>query len=564
MKVLTTPQPRKSRKASQQRDANSVIPEHLTEVLIQAVKALPAHSVKIEYLQDVFLSKFVGPNTASATERKFAAIAKWLVTEERNLETNYRLMWLEDDFNIINRVTWRRFLETVRKIVLNLIGEYPCPAALNCGFSGGASTSRKRTESQPASKYLGRVHITGPAIPWFDMVLSAMPGYEQYANGTFYEGHLIPVRVPSNVLFTVPKNTEIDRVAAKEPDLNMFLQRGIGNHIRRALMKVGINLNDQTINQRLARQGSFDGSLATIDLSSASDSVTITLCEKILPPAWFSFLMDVRSPETLVEGIEHSNEMMSSMGNGFTFELQSMIYYALARATARHMKTPGVISVYGDDIILPSELYDDFGYVLKVCGFSLNGDKSFAKGPFRESCGGHYHNGVDITPFYLRAPLKKVVDLVHICNQIRRWADSGCRILDPVIEALWFELAGHIPRSLWGGSDVNADHQLVADCAPRSRLIPIKGKQHDFSSENGYMHWLNATDGRSGCSVGFDTPIQTTIQLRRKCHGSLLESVETSETQDTTESFRSRLVPKYADRFRGAVFPREAAARTEN
>ena len=149
------------------------------------------------------------------------------------------------------------------------------------------------------------------------------------------EAGLEPRFVNGNVMFTVPKNSEIDRCACKEPDLNMFLQKGFGNQIRYLLKKkAGVDLNNQLINRELARVGSVDGSLMTVDLSSASDSVTSALVGRLLPPDWFWYLDLVRSPVTMIDGEVHLNEMFSSMGNGFTFELESLLFYAITRATA--------------------------------------------------------------------------------------------------------------------------------------------------------------------------------------------------------------------------------------
>jgi hypothetical protein len=77
----------------------------------------------------------------------------------------------------------------------------------------------------------------------------------------------------SSVYFTVPKNSTIDRSACKEPEVNMILQRALSKHIRESLKRVGIDLRDQGVNQRLARDALKLG-LATVDLSAASDSIT--------------------------------------------------------------------------------------------------------------------------------------------------------------------------------------------------------------------------------------------------------------------------------------------------
>jgi hypothetical protein len=118
------------------------------------------------------------------------------------------------------------------------------------------------------------------------------------------------------VLFTVPKSSEIDRVACKEPEVNMFMQRSVGAHIRRRLRRVGVDLNDQTVNQHLAKIA-VDQGLATIDLSAASDSITEQLVVNWLPPEWFLLLNRLRVHNVDVDGTLHPLQMFSSMGNGF-------------------------------------------------------------------------------------------------------------------------------------------------------------------------------------------------------------------------------------------------------
>ena len=88
------------------------------------------------------------------------------------------------------------------------------------------------------------------------------------------------------------------------------------------------------------------------------------------------------------------------MGNSYTFELESLIFFSLAYATCTHLGlSPKNVSVYGDDVVIPVEAMNLFREVLTVCGFIINTDKSYSSGPFRESCGADYLEGLDIRPF---------------------------------------------------------------------------------------------------------------------------------------------------------------------
>jgi len=309
----------------------------LNDLIIDSVLSLSDEVVSYEYLKRVFLSKYCSQDTAPPVVRRQRAINKWLATERNNEATNDRILTTPADYNILPRVRFDDFVDKVRQIIASIIGEVPPFESLIGDFSGGASTSRTRASSHPALKFLGKADVTPAAMDIFLDLLDDMPLWRQQREET--ESYLN--LVPGNVLFTVPKNHDIDRCACKEPDLNMFMQKGLGDYIAKCLRRVGIDLNDQSKNRDLAREGSINGLLATIDLSSASDSVSSGLVELLLPDIWFSLLDSIRSPVTIIDGEEHTNAMFSSMGNGFTFELESLIFYSIARASAYFMGDKG-------------------------------------------------------------------------------------------------------------------------------------------------------------------------------------------------------------------------------
>lgn len=473
------------------------MPDGLTEQLQKRLQNLRS-SVKTDYLNSEVFSKFVSPDTDPPITRRNRAIAKWLGTEQENSATNERLLFTSEEFNILPRITFARFVEHVQHLIVETIGDSVPIEALIGSFSGGASTSRSRTESHPASKYLGKAHVTERCLKELvPLIRDEIPLW-------FQSEGLELLQVPGNVMFTVPKKTDIDRCACKEPDINMFLQKGLGRFIRQALRRKGINLNDQFINRSLAREGSLTGKLATLDLSSASDSVSSGLVALLLPPCWYSVLDAARCHVTIIDGEEHRNEMFSSMGNGFTFELESLLFWSIVKATCYFTGTRGIVSVYGDDIICPSDVVQDVEWVLSYLGFSVNTEKSFSEGPFRESCGGHYHDGFDITPFYVKAPLKKLVDVIDVANKLRRWAlIPGLGILDCEVEEIWLWLKSYIPSHLWGGVDTTFKYQLVSYDLPSRRLQPeTKSKETGFG---GYLHWHNATWDRDLLVDGINT-----------------------------------------------------------
>jgi len=501
----------KKNRASNHRVAYA-LPDDLTTQLHTKIMELPS-SVKADYLKRECFSKYVSLDTDPPEVRRTRAIAKWLATERENEATNDRLLTTPGEYNILPRVRLDRFLSWCRAFVADIIGETPPVDALIGAFSGGASTSRNRSSSHPSLKYTGTIHTTASALDYFvDTCIDEMPGWLNAQN------RLITEIVPGNVMFTVPKKTDIDRVACKEPDLNMFIQKGVGTFFRRALLKHRINLNDQSINRRLAREGSITGKLATLDLSSASDSVSTGLVDLFLPEVWCTLLDSVRSPVTVIDGDEHLNHMMSSMGNGFTFELESLLFYTIAKAVCYFRGSRGVVSVYGDDIICPTDSVSELTFVLGFLGFQVNPDKSFDSGPFRESCGGHYYDGYDITPFYVKAPILRMEDLIDVANKLRHWGESTYAggIIDPEIEPLWLWLKSMVPDVLWGGSDTSFKYQLVSQDSPNLRLT--EEKRSKDTGTGGYYHWLNATWTRDAASDGVQTSsrVTSTNKLRLK------------------------------------------------
>jgi len=467
------------------------------------------NSVRSRYLLDHIISKLRDPRVSTAESRQSAAIDKWLKTEERNQRTNVRLLTNNTHFSF--GCCSDRLLSDAASLIRTIIGDEVPNLESLYSFSDGASTSTRRGIGSIGVKFQSGGHVTSTAHRIFTTSGDSLIWKElrNWSEPTIVEG---------NVLFTVPKSSTIDRCAAKEPDLNMFLQKGVGSFIRTRLReRARIDLNDQTINQRLAYQGSIDGQLATIDLSSASDSVTCMLVRRLLPVDWYCYLDNIRSQRTFVRGGWHDNEMFSSMGNAFTFELESLIFWALAKTLRKHLRISGKISVYGDDIICPVSMVKPLIQVLGFCGFMVNQSKSFWTGGIRESCGKHYYRGKDITPFYVREIPTTLPHLLHLANRLRQWLERGDCVggfLDSDYYSVWKEIAAQIPRPLHGGYDTERVDWLVSygtrpfallkrKASPdwwfqsigdpkdmTSRRILKGGKRTAEVSTGLYLHWL--------------------------------------------------------------------------
>jgi hypothetical protein len=233
--------------------------------------------------------------------------------------------------------------------------------------------------------------------------------------------------VDESEITSVPKTALTDRFIAMEATMNVYLQLGVDHVIRGMLREWGYDLNSQELNQLLAREGSITDSLATLDLAGASDTISLMIVYLLFPPEWISLLLDLRMAQgrTKKFGIQVKFHKLSSMGNGFTFVIESLIFAACTRVAMRRSGVQGKSAVYGDDIICPSGAAPLLIEILQLCGFELNLDKSFISGPFRESCGKDFYLGHDVRPLFITDEFSDVPSLFHLYNsfllQERKW-----------------------------------------------------------------------------------------------------------------------------------------------
>jgi hypothetical protein len=233
--------------------------------------------------------------------------------------------------------------------------------------------------------------------------------------------------VPGNRITFVPKNGRTDRSIAIEPCMNLYLQLGVDGFIRRRLKRYGVDLDDQSKNQELARLGSklwtTEDPFVTLDLAAASDSISLELVRQLLPPQWYTYLIRLRSPVGVCDGEVFEYEKISSMGNGYTFALESAIFTSVIYGVEKTLKgrfDRDECAIYGDDLIVRRSSSLMVVQMLNLCGFSLNLEKSFISGPFRESCGADWFSGTSVRPVFLTDQPSTVMELWCDLNRIRR------------------------------------------------------------------------------------------------------------------------------------------------
>jgi hypothetical protein len=186
--------------------------------------------------------------------------------------------------------------------------------------------------------------------------------------------------------------------------------------------------------------------LDTIDLSSASDSVSWDLVSKIFPAKILKYLAGTRTRMVEAPNGEFiSIKKYAPMGSALCFPVQSIIYSTICiyagicavhgydweevipnfRANVENLyqwsfglgpydRNPLLpFLCYGDDIVTDNAMTSIVIRALQSLGFAVNEDKSYI-GPasYRESCGEHYFDGAAVTPYYFK--VKRIGDRLSI------------------------------------------------------------------------------------------------------------------------------------------------------
>jgi len=221
-------------------------------------------------------------------------------------------------------------------------------------------------------------------------------------------------------LVSVPKTVKTPRLIAKEPTAMQYMQQAVQGLLVKSIQRdpfVGkmIGFDDQEANHQLARRGSLNGELATLDLSEASDRVSNRLVEALFAqhPHVNEAVQATRSLKVDVPGFGPLTlAKYASMGSALTFPVEAMVFLTavfMGISRGNHRLSPksiramvGEVRVYGDDIIVPTEYAEFVIGALEDLGLKVNLTKSFWTGKFRESCGKEYYAGEDVSVVRLR------------------------------------------------------------------------------------------------------------------------------------------------------------------
>jgi hypothetical protein len=336
-------------------------------------------------------------------------------------------------------------------------------------------------------------------------------------------GAEIPVRV-----IAVPKTAAKPRIIAIEPSAMQYAQQGLKNEIYRevseSLLNGVLGFTDQSRNQRLAHRASVDGSLATLDLSEASDRVHLSVVMRLFErwPHLRDFVLATRSRIASVEGEEILLHKFASMGSALTFPIEAMVFTTILSAASPHGPLPvrallrNDVSVYGDDIVVPVDWTSRVVDRLESFGFKVNKSKSFWTGKFRESCGTEYFNGTDVSIVRLRADIplsredaaliRKFTDFRNRCYRNGLWATvkESDRILDQLVKIppRWYPTQIDFPASVlakdtcirpkWRGV-YDASYQTWYETFPTVKADP---SPYIVEGAGGLLKWFHENHGR--------------------------------------------------------------------
>jgi hypothetical protein len=344
------------------------------------------------------------------------AFKNYIRVEKEVTDGAYRLE--PDDINRLARICTHLFGDIFSAISSEIAEGILIPK------HGPGATAERKTSNQRYKHSEWPLRLE-EVFPYLENALPNARFYQEQDLVHFPDsGSEKPVRVIS-----VPKTMKTPRIIAIEPSPMQYMQQAMMASLvskfesrvvlpnnRRNLCHMMIGFTDQVPNQEMAREGSLTGELATLDLSDASDRVSIQHVEILLHnfPLLLEAVMAVRSQRADVPG--HGVIPLAkyaSMGSALCFPIEAavflaVVFFGICKEEAPHRLRKEIdsyrdrVRVYGDDIIVPVDMVDSVVASLELFGFKVNANKSFWTGKFRESCGGDFYSGYDVTPVKLK------------------------------------------------------------------------------------------------------------------------------------------------------------------
>jgi len=371
---------------------------------LNAVIGTSVYDFKCQYQLSSWFKRFIFDEDVLTPQDVHARSVK------KFMDNNARL--LSFDYGNISDLT-RSVLFSARGWLGNTLGDFNSSAALrNCKFGKKSSVGIPKRKACEGARY---EVLTGSQeqILWFKHCYGVYdrPGYE-YARGRA-ERKKLPMFYECTELEAtlVPKKFDSLRIIVPNTTIGSLHSSGIGGLMEEKLRFAGYDIRAlQPIHGELARVGSVTGQLVTADQVSASDNITVKLVEMLFEPRWAAALMAYRIGDVRVDGLLVNCPTYSTMGNGITFPLQTLVFLSLLYGVKDVLGLANpVISVFGDDMIYDVSMHATVCTVFSELGLVINESKTFADGEFRESCGSDYYRGVNVRPAFYSQPATRFI-----------------------------------------------------------------------------------------------------------------------------------------------------------
>ena len=383
------------------------------------------------YLYDAqcvaFFSKREDLNAGIDTKQ--AAEQAWFEAEHRCAATNAFLLRVENGPHDRITLRFRDFLSKVKKRMSWWLG--PLPNNLLGKFGPGVTLCCRGNLSTVPDKMTVIPSTTPRMLDYLHWWVESSWARALDARGLLYRGGQLNVDIQRFAVWSsVPKKATTDRSIEIGASLNVYHQLFVGKTMKRRFQARGWDLRfSPDLHKRVACAASISGDFATIDLKQASDSVSKVLVKLCSPAPWYQLWSDLRSPAIqMPDGRVIYLEKFSGMGNGFTFELESVLFMAICQVVLEDLGLPyqanSDVYVFGDDLIVPTSAARPVMNALRCLGFEINEDKTFIDGPFRESCGGDFFGGVAVRPFFPKEDPHEPQQYIAFANGLRRVANS--------------------------------------------------------------------------------------------------------------------------------------------
>lgn len=372
-----------------------------------------------------------------------------------------------------------------------------------------------------------------------------------------------------DTLMFIHKNMTALRSISAQPTCSGMLQLGVHAVVAPRLIAFGVDISDQSKNRKMARQGSWEEKtlhpdpLVTLDKSDASSFLARDLVTYLFPPPWAKLLMKIRTPSYQAPpelgGQVHRYSMYAGMGNGTTFVIETLVFWAMVYATSGCATVEEFVekcdfAVYGDDVILRRSHAHRYIQFAEWMGFVFNKKKSFLDGPFRESCGADFYDGHPVRPATLNLERETVADL-EIIGFHNTLADGpyplhgACRR----IRGLWKQRINPKlptdPQGNLGFRPINCAYYTLVETdgrphyskiwqRPRTYILDVRAKYGDLGKVDAWTQIAVALlrarqEGESAAASKWSLPLRNLTTVRVVPEKDTTKEIEITRLRNT-------------------------------